>query len=252
MKILNIIEGIFKDRPNRFTVTFQSPSTEDKAHLRDPGRLKELLIPGVKLLLRPALNAESRKTKYDVIAVWSEGIWVLINSGFHSDLAEELIESGNIPELSEYRVQKREYAFGQSRIDFLLIQSTISELPAQNEAIHDIGSNNNMLLEVKGCTLVEDGQARFPDAPTTRGKRHLEELIKAKKEGINAAVLFLIPREDAQIFSPNWEMDPDFSQTLHQAEQENVLIIAYSFTLNYQKKELELKPLKQVKIKVKP
>ncbi|AXV40047.1 DNA/RNA nuclease SfsA [Methanobacterium sp. BAmetb5] len=255
MKISNIIEGTFKDRPNRFTVTFQTSSTEDKAHLRDPGRLKELLIPGAKLLLRPALNPESRKTKYDVIAVWSEGIWVLINSGFHSDLAEELIKSGKIPELSDYSVEKREYTFGQSRLDFLLNRPTIKEIPAQNEGeTQDVAVNtkNKMLLEVKGCTLVEDGQARFPDAPTTRGKRHLEELIKAKKEGINSAVLFLIPREDAQIFSPNCEMDPDFSQTLHQAEQDNVLIIAYSFTLTYQKNELELEPLKEVKIRVKP
>jgi len=254
MKISNIMEGKFKDRPNRFTVTFQTSSTEDKAHLRDPGRLKELLIPGVKLLLRPALNPESRKTKYDVIAVWSEGIWVLINSGFHSDLAGELIELGKIPELSDYSVEKREYTFGQSRIDFLLTRPTIKEIPAHDGETQDVEVNakNKMLLEVKGCTLVEEGWARFPDAPTTRGKRHLEELIKAKKEGINSAVLFLIPREDARIFSPNWEMDPGFSQVLHQAEQANVLIIAYSFTLTYQKKELELEPLKKVKIRVKP
>jgi sugar fermentation stimulation protein A len=242
MKIPNLMEGIFKERPNRFTVVFEAGNMAEMAHLRDPGRLRELLIPGVKLLLRPALNPESRKTKYDVIAVWSEGIWVLINSGFHSDLAGELIESGSIDELSGYEVERREYTFGKSRIDFLL---KISGNKVEE-------TMNKMLLEVKGCTLVEEGRARFPDAPTLRGKKHLEELIKAKNEGINSAVLFIIPRGDAKVFSPNWEMDPDFSSTLEQAEKENVLIIAYSFTLNYHKKELELEPLKKVEVRINP
>lgn len=253
--ISNILEGTFQDRPNRFTVTFEkccADSHSEKAHLRDPGRLKELLIPGVKLLIRPALNPANRKTKYDVIAVESQGIWVLINSGFHSDLAAEIIETGIVSELSSYRVEKREYTFGKSRIDFFLaLDGKIGKKLSEN------GSKtleSKMLLEVKGCTLVEDGHAKFPDAPTIRGRRHLEELIKAKNEGMNSAVLFLIPREDALIFSPNWEMDPEFSTTLEHAERENVHIIAYSFTLIYDthKKELELKPLKKVEIRVKP
>jgi sugar fermentation stimulation protein A len=245
MKIANIITGIFIERPNRFTVIFEADGMIEKAHLRDPGRLKELLLPKAPLLLRPAQNLTKRKTKYDVIAVESEGIWVLINSGFHSDLAAELIESGIIPELSSYNIEKREYTYGKSRIDFLLNDERKKGKKApENE--------NKLLLEVKGCTLVEDGYAKFPDAPTTRGKRHLEELIKAKKEGMNSAVLFLIPREDAQIFSPNWEMDGEFSSTLEQAEHSNVLIIAYSFNVYYNKKELGLKPLNKVKVKVKP
>jgi len=262
------MEGTFKERPNRFTVVFEAKGVLEMAHLRDPGRLKELLIPGACLLLRPAQNLANRKTKYDVIAVWSEGIWVLINSGFHSDLAGELIESGIIGELSDYRVEKREYTFGKSRLDFLLKNihikvpnshnSKVTNHPSKLTDLHNSKvptlnrDGENMLLEVKGCTLVEEGQARFPDAPTLRGKKHLEELIKAKNEGINSAVLFIIPRGDAKIFSPNWEMDPDFSSTLQHAEKENVLIIAYSFTLNYNKKELELKPLKKVDVRVKP
>lgn len=240
MKISNLMEGIFLNRPNRFVVEFETSSGIEKAHLRDPGRLKELLILGVRLLLRPALNPESRKTKYDVIAVWSEGIWVLINSGFHSELAAELIESGIIPELSDYTVEKREYTFGKSRIDFLL----------NNKGNKKAKTENKMLLEVKGCTLVEEGHGKFPDAPTVRGKRHLEELIKAKKEGMESAVLFLIPREDAKVFSPNWEMDPDFSNSLAQAQQAKVEIIAYSFKNTLIGNEFEIKPLNQVKIKI--
>ena len=264
MKIPNLMEGTFKERPNRFTVLFEAKGVLEMAHLRDPGRLKELLFSGARLLIRPAQNIANRKTKYDVIAVWSEGIWVLINSGFHSALAGELIESGIIGELSDYRVEKREYTFGKSRIDFLLKNIHIGVTNPSNTKINPSNTKINpsntkitnprrkMLLEVKGCTLVEEGHGKFPDAPTLRGKRHLEELINAKKEGMNSSVLFLIPREDAEVFSPNWEMDPDFSRTLQQAEKENVQIIAYSFTLNYHKNELDLKPLKKVKIRVKP
>lgn len=235
MKISNLIEGKFQERPNRFTVVFERDKTVEKAHLRDPGRLKELLLPQARLILRPALNPANRKTKYDVIAVWSEGIWVLINSGFHSDLAAELIESRIIYELSDYEIEKREYTFGKSRIDFLLSNKS-----------------HKMLLEVKGCTLVEQGRAKFPDAPTERGKRHLEELIKAKNQELSAAVLFIIPREDPEIFSPNWEMDLEFSQTLQHAEENNVQIVAYSFLLIYDKKELILKPLKRVEVRFNP
>ncbi len=90
MIIGDLITGNFMERPNRFTVLFNTDDKTKKAHLRDPGRLKELLIPGIPLLLRPAQNTAKRKTKYDVIAVLNRDIWVLINSGFHSDIALNL------------------------------------------------------------------------------------------------------------------------------------------------------------------
>ncbi|MEG3225267.1 MAG: sugar fermentation stimulation protein SfsA [Methanobacteriales archaeon Met13] len=232
MKISNLIEGKFQERPNRFTVVFEWDGTLEKAHLRDPGRLKELLLPQASLLLRPALNPANRKTKYDVIAVWSEWIWVLINSGFHSDLATELMDSDLISELSDYKIEKREYKFGKSRLDFLL---------------NNVG--NKMLLEVKGCTLVENGWAKFPDSPTERGKRHVEELIDAKNQKFDSAVLFLITREDARIFSPNWKMDPGFSEALAQAQEKNVKIIAYSFKNVLRENMLQMKPFKKINVK---
>jgi sugar fermentation stimulation protein A len=234
MIISNLFQGTFLERTNRFTVIFTTPEEDEKAHLRDPGRLKELLIPGVRLLLRKALNPDSRKTKYDVIAVWSKGIWVLINSGFHSDLAAELLESRLVPEFLDYEVKKREFTFGMSRIDFLLSRG-----------------KDMMLLEVKGCTLVEGGLAKFPDAPTERGKRHVEELIRAKSMSMNSTVLFLITREDALLFTPNWVMDPGFSEALSQAHQKEVNIIAYSFKNIFKGNELEIKPHKRVKINLK-
>ena len=231
MIIKDLITINFMERPNRFTVLVNMEDKIEKAHLRDLGRLTELLIPGILLLLRPAKNSAKRKTKYDVIVVLNKDIWVIINSGFHSDIAAELIESRQVDEFKWYNIEKREYTYGKSRLDFLL-------------------SNNNvkMLLEVKGCTLVENGLAKFPDAPTTRGKRHLEELMLAKSEGLNAAVLFLIMREDAVEFTPNWEMDPDFSNALFEANKKNVEIIAYSFKILLNKNNLIIKPFRKLKL----
>jgi sugar fermentation stimulation protein A len=235
MIIKDLIQGKFVERPNRFIVIFEikSGSTEI-AHLRDPGRLKELLIPGVKLLIRKALPNPKRKTKYDVIAVFNQNIWVLINSGFHSDIAEELIESNLIMEISDYSIQRREYTYGKSRIDFILTNQ----------------DKVKMLLEVKGCTLVEDGIAKFPDAPTLRGKKHLGELSHSMDDGFNATVLFLIIRNDALEFTPNKPMDPDFTDALIEANRKGVHIIAYSFMNIYKNNKLHIEPFKRIKIKL--
>ena len=232
MIIKNIIRGNFVERPNRFTVTFKQGDKIENAHLRDPGRLQELLTPDADLLLRPALNTANRKTHFDVIGVLKDNLWVLINSGFHSDIAHDLIDSQIIKEFKGYSVEKREYTYGKSRIDFLLSNK----------------DEKKMLVEVKGCTLVEDGLAKFPDAPTLRGKKHVEELIKAKRDGLNASVLFLITCEDAKSFSPNFNMDPDFSNALEKANHEGVNVIAYSFKNNYENGILEMEPLKRIKI----
>jgi len=233
MKIGNIIEGKFIDRPNRFTVRFNYNQKIELAHLRDPGRLKELLTPDAELLLRPALNTANRKTKFDVIAVLKGDLWVLINSGFHSDIAANLIDSKLIEEFNGYFVEKREYTYGKSRIDFLLTNK----------------SGNKMLVEVKGCTLVDEGLAKFPDAPTSRGKRHVEELIGSKRDDLEAAILFLIFGEDAKCFSPNFNMDPDFSSALENAKKAEVHIIAYSFKNSYKNGILEITPLKRIEIR---
>ena len=235
MIITNLIHGKFIERPNRFVVVFETePGLTEIAHLRDPGRLKELLIPGAKLLLRKAAPNPKRKTKYDVIAVFNQDIWVLINSGFHSDIAADLIESGLIKELSNYSILRREYTYGKSRIDFLLTNQ----------------EKFKMLLEVKGCTLVEEGLAKFPDAPTLRGKKHLEELSHSILDGYKAAVLFLIIRNDAIEFTPNTAMDPDFSAALGNAMENGVLIIAYSFKNIYKNNSLHIKPFKRINLRM--
>ncbi len=235
MIINNLIHGKFIERPNRFVVVFETePGLTEIAHLRDPGRLKELLIPEAKLLLRKATPNPKRKTKYDVIAVFNHDIWVLINSGFHSDIAADLIETGMIKELSNYSIMRREYSYGKSRIDFLLTNQ----------------EKFKMLLEVKGCTLVEDGLAKFPDAPTLRGRKHLDELSHSICDGFKAAALFLIIRNDAMEFTPNTEMDPDFSAALVSAMENGVYIIAYSFKNIYKNHSLYIKPFKRINLSI--
>ena len=235
MKIENLICGRFIERPNRFLVKFKDGTGKtDLAHLKDPGRLKELLTPNVKLLLRKAISKNKRKTNYDVIAVFNCGIWVLLNSGFHSDIAAELIESGEIKELTNYSIERREYTYGNSRIDFLLTNN----------------QNKKMLLEVKGCTLVDGKIAKFPDAPTLRGKRHLDELIFSINGGYKSIILFLILRGDAIDFTPNMEMDPNFSYTLKEAKTKGVNIVAYSFENIYKKDVMEINPFKRLNLKI--
>jgi sugar fermentation stimulation protein A len=236
MLITNLILGKFIERPNRFLVVFETdkePEITLKAHLRDPGRLKELLFPGARILVRKARPNPKRKTHYDVIAVFDQNIWVLINSGFHSDIAADLIESGLIKELAGYTIQRREFTYGKSRIDFLLKNT----------------ENNKMLLEVKGCTLVEEGIAKFPDAPTLRGKKHLEELTHARNEGFESAVLFLVIRDDAMKFTPNINMDPDFSAALDKAKKNGVFILIYSFKNVYTENSLNITPFKRICLK---
>ncbi|MDI6841265.1 MAG: DNA/RNA nuclease SfsA [Methanothermobacter wolfeii] len=230
MKIDNIICGVYIDRPNRFTMVVDVDGEKKLAHLRDPGRLKELLIPGREVLLRKA-DGGGRKTEFDVIAVRRGHGWVLINSGFHSDLAAEIINSGLVEELEGFRIERREFSFGESRLDFLL------------------SNGKPMLLEVKGCTLVVDGLALFPDAPTERGRRHVMELADALDDGYLGAVLFLVFGEDARVFSPNVDMDPDFASALREAYERGVMVMAYSFRTIYDG-SVRVEPLGRIRVEI--
>jgi sugar fermentation stimulation protein A len=192
-----------------------------KCHLRDPGRLTELLVRGREVILRKIVDP-NRKTRGEVIGVRSNETWVLVNSSLHSDIARWLIEAGFVEELRGWSIKKAEWKYGRSRIDFLLEKG-----------------GKKGLLEVKGCTLVENGLALFPDAPTERGRRHVLELIKAREEGFETSILFLVVRGDAEAFSPNWDMDPEFSISLVRAYEAGVKVMAYC--LNFDGRALEPK-----------
>ncbi|BDH80129.1 MAG TPA: DNA/RNA nuclease SfsA [Methanothermobacter sp.] len=229
MKIKNLILANFVGRPNRFTVVVERDGYKFRAHLRDPGRLEDLLNRGNKLLLKHIRAGRNRKTCFDVIATFKDGEWVLINSGLHNSIAMEIIGSRFVKELEGYKVIKREYKFGESRLDFLLGRD-----------------GEKMLLEVKGCTLLKGDRALFPDAPTSRGKRHLEELMKATELGFKSSILFLIFRRGARIFSPNYDIDQRFAKTLKESSEKGVIIIPVTFKTRLNK-DFIIKPGKRIK-----
>ena len=169
------------------------------------------------------------KTKFEVIGIKYKGNWVLVNSGFHSDLAAELIESGKFKEMSSCKIVRREVKLGKSRIDFLL--KTDDSL---------------CYLEVKGCTLVENGYGIFPDAPTERGTRHINELIRAVELGYRAAILFVVMRMDANLVIPNVWTDIKFVTAMKYAKSVGVDMYAYSFFFDGR----TISPFREIKVLV--
>ncbi|WP_244603368.1 DNA/RNA nuclease SfsA [Methanococcoides sp. NM1] len=200
-------EGRLLSRPNRFlgivdiTSISGSPADiqEEKVHIHDPGRLEYLLYTGNDLLLKKASNT-NRKTGCDVIAAKADDGWILINSAFHRKIAEWAIRNEVCSFLEGLDSVAAEQKFGESRLDFLLGKG-----------------DRRIWVEVKGCTLIDDGRAIFPDAPTSRGKRHVGELIKAVAGGDEALLLILVFRPDAQCFAPNEVIDPDLAAAFRDA-----------------------------------
>jgi len=191
--IPDLKKGIFQSRPNRFVAEIMYKGKVEVAHVHDPGRLKELLIEGSEVLFT---NSKG-KLKYYIKAVKAGEEWVLIDSAQHSKIAESVFHY--MEEFSNVKEIKKEVPLGKSRIDFVL---------------------DGVPLEVKGCSLVKGDLALFPDAPTKRGTRHVEEIIK--HDGI---IFFLVFRK-AKEFSPNFEMDPKFSQKLSEAREKKIPIFA--------------------------
>jgi sugar fermentation stimulation protein A len=195
------LAGLFVARPNRFLGVVSVDGVEIEAHIADPGRLEELLVPGRRAWVSPAPEgAQSRrKTQFDMVAVESGQTIVSVDTQVPNRLALLGLREGAFEGLQEYREIAREWRYGKSRIDFRL---SGDQLP-------------DCLLEVKSVTLVEDGRALFPDAPTTRGARHLGELASASRSGLRAEVLFLVQRDDARECAPNVRTDPEFAEALY-------------------------------------
>ncbi len=225
----------FFDRPNRFLVnlTPQGVTKTEKAFLHDPGRMKELLVPKAKLLIRKPINENKRKTKWDILAVEHQGNLVVINSSLPNIVAKTALINGWISELHDFALLRSEVKYGNSRLDFLLEKN-----------------NQRCFVEVKGVTLVKDNTAFFPDAPTTRGARHLLELIKIKKEGHKGVVLFICMRDDPICFSPNKDTDPIFTTHLKEANVNGVDILAYKIKPILENNQLILQFKDKIKVKL--
>ena len=204
-------QGIFRERPNRFMGVVDIAGPESRrgveVHIHDPGRLREILYPGNSVLLKRASNGR-RRTKWDLIAGCVNGSWVLVHSGYHRVLAERIIRDGRLSPFGFSSRVRPEVKLGHSRMDFFLERE----------------EGTGVWVEVKGCTLAENGVALFPDAPTTRGQRHLKELIEVRKSGGEAALLILVFRPDAECFAPNRETDPLFSSLFYKALEEGVKV----------------------------
>jgi sugar fermentation stimulation protein A len=206
--------GVFQERLNRFSALVRVKDKTLLTFLPNPGRMHELLVSGTEVILREVLK-ENRKTSYDLIGVSYNGQWVSVDSRVPNKLFLEALRNRDIIELADYSIIKPECGYGHSRFDFFLA----------NEC-------DRCLLEVKSATLVKDGVAMFPDAVTERGKRHVKDLVKAKKEGYKACVLFLVQRTDAYSFAPDDETDPEFGKALRTAASAGVEIYAYKMEIS--------------------
>ena len=206
---MDYVKGIFKNRPNRFIAEVEVDGKLEIAHVPNTGRCKELLVDNAVVWLKPSDNP-NRKTKFSLHFVENKGVLVSLYSQQANSIAYDAIINGKIKELSGYDFHQREKTVDNSRIDIYLA----------NE-------NEECYVEVKGVTLIVDGEARFPDAPTERGAKHLKELMKLKKEGNRCCVFFLIQHPVGKFFRPNWENDPVFSQTLNEAFEAGVEILVY-------------------------
>ncbi|WP_405281137.1 DNA/RNA nuclease SfsA [Methanobrevibacter sp.] len=207
---MDYVKGIFKARPNRFIAEVEVDGNLEIAHVPNTGRCKELLVKNAIVWLKPSDNP-NRKTKFSLHFVENNGVLVSLYSQQANSIVYDAVVEGKIKELLGYNHHQREKSVDNSRIDIYLENS----------------NGDSCFVEVKGVTLIIDGEARFPDAPTERGAKHLRELIKLKKEGNRCCVFFLIQHPAGEFFRPNWENDPIFSQTLNEAYAEGVEILVY-------------------------
>ena len=207
MKYENITRGVFIERPNRFIARIEIDGKTETVHVKNTGRCKELLVPGCEVWLT-APGTPGRKTKYDLVAVRkSTGILFNIDSQAPNKAAKEwLAEQG-------FSKVVPEYTFGDSRIDFYMER----EFPE--------GETRKYLMEVKGCTLEFDGIGYFPDAPTERGVKHIRELIKAKAEGYESILAFVIQMDGVTEVRPNVATHPEFGEAMEEAQKAGVKIL---------------------------
>ncbi len=215
-------KGILKARPNRFLAIVDIEQggkilKDQNVHVRDPGRLKELLYPGNRVLVRHK-SGEKRKTQWEIIAAWDND-WVLINSGYHRAISEAILNNPKISPFGKLDGLKAEVTVGHSRLDFMLEKD-----------------GSQIALEVKGCTLEIDNIALFPDAPTERGARHVQTLMDIAADGKKAAMMILVLRPGAKCFKPNETTDPKFAEILWKARDAGVQI--YPVKLSYENSQI--------------
>lgn len=207
MKYHNIEKGIFLERPNRFIAYVEIAGRRETVHVKNTGRCRELLVRGAVVYLEKS-GKQDRKTAYDLVAVEKGGRLINMDSQAPNRAVEEwLLKKRLFPDLSLVRPETR---YGSSRFDFYI------------EA-----GGRKIFMEVKGVTLEQDNVVLFPDAPSERAVKHVEELAAAAGEGCEAYVLFVVQMADVDYFIPNRSTHPAFAEALLRAEEAGVRILAY-------------------------
>lgn len=210
MKYKRIVEGVFVSRPNRFIAQVIVDGTEQTVHVKNTGRCRELLVEGARVYLSVSDNP-ARKTNYDLVAVekvTDRGVLLInMDSQIPNDVVAEWLPQSGL--FSGDAVFHREYTFGKSRFDFY---------------VEDC--NRKAFVEVKGVTLEDNGVVSFPDAPTERGVKHIEELISALEKGYESYVIFVVQMKGVSEFRPNRERHPEFADVLRKAYESRVKIIS--------------------------
>ena len=224
----HIVAGTFVSRPNRFIAHVKTGNRTVVCHVKNTGRCRELLIPGAAVILEfhPDAAVSGRKTEYDLIGVYKNGLLINMDSQAPNKAAWEWLVSlggGQYTEKNHYPLGsyvpfdiRREATHGDSRFDL-----------AFSLRNRDTKAVSPAFMEVKGVTLEENGLALFPDAPTKRGIKHLKGLIRAHEEGYEAYVLFVIQMKGIRGFTPNDMTHPAFGDALRQAREAGVHVLAY-------------------------
>lgn len=210
MRYENVVIGTFVERPNRFIAYVEVADKLERCHVKNTGRCKELLVPGAKVILEPATNPE-RATKYSIVGVYKNSILINMDSQAPNVAAYEwLLKEAFIRNITFAR---REVTYKNSRFD-LFVKNSIGDIEQET------------FIEVKGVTLEFDGVAKFPDAPTQRGCKHIYELIDAVENGYRAVLLLVIQMKGIKYFTPNKDMDLALANAMKSASLAGVEIIA--------------------------
>ena len=205
MRYEHMTKGFFLRRPNRFIAHVEIDGREEVCHVKNTGRCKELLTPGAQVWCQRQDKTE-RKTRFDLIAVKKGSRLINMDSQAPNTAVRQWLEQGGLGEISQLKPESK---WGQSRFDFSFIKD-----------------GKRCFLEVKGVTLENDGVCAFPDAPTIRGAKHLQELTELARQGYGAYVLFVIQMDDVKYLHPNNATDPAFGQALRAAAQAGVQVRA--------------------------
>lgn len=219
MRYDNIEKARFLSRPNRFIAHVELDGHTEVCHVKNTGRCRELLTPGAAVYLERSDNP-ARKTKYDLIAVEKDGLLINMDAQAPNRVFGEWAAAGKF--LPGLTVIRPEFTWEDSRFDFMLEDG-----------------QGKIFVEVKGVTLEEDGEVRFPDAPTERGVKHLRGLRRAVEQGYRAAVFFVVQMKGPVRFRPNDETHPAFGAALREAAENGVGVYAYDCRVTPDSLELD-------------